>query len=90
MKGNVKGRVAAASGAIIMDMEGDADTVYCLAFPDTQNFRKAVRRIPLGSRRALGLNVILVRCPEGSRKLLRPGVEAEIDLNSFDELFQTL
>ena len=84
---NAKGRTQMALGAIIMDMkEGNHDRVYCLAFPNTANFQKAVAMIPTGVRKRLGLNTIFVDCTTGVLRVLLPDRNDVIDLSSFEEL----
>ena len=83
-------RVQLAIGQIIMRMEKDnpnSINSFCMAFPDTDNFRKIVDKIPPSPRNTLRLSVFLVDCPKNSIKLLRSGSSKYTKLNNFEELF---
>ena len=83
-------RVQLAIGQIIMRMEKDNPNrinSFCMAFPDTDNFRKIVDKIPPSPRNTLRLSVFLVDCPKNSIKLLRSGSSKYTKLNNFEELF---
>jgi hypothetical protein len=86
---NVKSRVKAALGAIILDMSETRQGFnysYCLAFPETESFTETVGKIPAKARELLKINIIFVKLPEGTLKILKPDTEKLIGLIHFDTI----
>jgi len=87
---NAKGRVMMAMGQIIMVMgENNPDNIYsfCVAFPDTDNFRKIVDKIPVDPWQKLGFKLILVDCPKKLVKVRQADSSMGTNLGNLDDLF---
>jgi hypothetical protein len=88
---NVKQPVENALGAIIMSMKDNSlekEYCYCLAFPDTESFRKIVRSIPHNVLQALKLNMIFIECPKETIKFCKFSSSNDNVLIRFDQLFE--